>query len=348
MAFELDDAAAAAAVKEVAEESLKEGLKEGTGILDGSPPEISFESTDFQDLPNESTDFDVKSSEISKGDFEVPNEIEKDFSPDKFNNLGEAEDTSGNIETTETAVKEAAEDCFKEDRMEGTVTFDGSLPEVSFESSDFQDLPNESGDIDVKSSEISKGDFEMPNEIEKDFSPGKFNNLGETEKLANNIETTATEKVERTSTFEEQTIDNFKLEEMRPKIEKDMILGSEHDGSVLRRNMEVAMNRESNPEESNAHHIVGRDTPQAAKKLEEFEIDRNDPANGIFLPNSSESPLKGAVHGQGRHTADYSNEVEQRFAGVTTREEALEVLQSLKEDLYNGDLNVHSDIPANK
>ena len=349
MAFGLDDVGAAA-IKEVAEEGIKEvaeeGIQEGTVTLDKPLPEVSFESSDFQDLPYESGDIEVKSSEISKGDFEVPNEIDKEFSPDKFNNLGETEHTTGNIETT--AVKEAAEDGFKEGRIEGTVTLDKPLPEVSFGSADFQDLPLESADVEVKSSEISKGDFEVPNEIDKEFSPDKFNNLGETENPANNIETTATEKVERTSTFEEQTIDNFKLEEMRPEIEKDMILGREHDGGVLRRNMEVVMNRESNPEESNAHHIVGRDTPQAAKKLEEFGIDRNDPANGIFLPNSPESSLKGAVHGQGRHTADYSNEVEQRFAGVTTREEALEVLQSLKEDLYNGDLNVHSDIPANK
>ena len=108
------------------------------------------------------------------------------------------------------------------------------------------------------------------------------------------------------------------------------------------------MQTKSDTEITNAHHIVGRDTPQAAKKLEELGIDRNDPANGILLPDSTESPLKGAVHGQGRHSINYSNEVEQRFAGVTTREEALEVLQSIKEDLYSGDLYVHKDIPANK
>ena len=30
-----------------------------------------------------------------------------------------------------------------------------------------------------------------------------------------------------------------------------------------------------------------------AKKMEEFGIDRNDPANGILLPNDASSPSKG-------------------------------------------------------
>lgn len=156
-----------------------------------------------------------------------------------------------------------------------------------------------------------------------------------------------TEKyIERSSTFEEQTIDNFKLEQQRPEIEKELILGKEHDADVLRYNLEKVTGQ--NPENSNAHHLVGNDTPEAAKKLEEFGIDRNDPANGIFLPDSPDSELKGSVHGQGRHIKEYSEEVEQRFAGVTTREEALEVLQSLKEDLYSGVLPLHYDVEPNK
>lgn len=246
-------------------------------------------------------------------------------------------------DTAVAVVKEIA----KEGLEECAKTLKESFPDISFENSDFQNLPHEyTGQTEF--SGIPKDDFDASNYIEHEFSSDKFNIIGETENPTNNVEAVATETIERTSTFEEQTIDNFKLEEMRPEIEDGMTLGYEHDSNILRKNMEHAMNCESNPEESNAHHIVGRDTPQAAKKLEELGIDRNDPANGIFLPNSPESPLKGAVHGLGRHTADYSNEVEQRFAEVTTREEALEVLQSLKEDLYNGDLSVHYDTPANK
>lgn len=246
-------------------------------------------------------------------------------------------------DATLAVVKKIAEEGLKE----GGEALKESLSDVSFESSDFQKFPHEDSRHEVKPSEITKGDFIAPDNIEEQFTPDKFNNLGETESSANQVETVATETIERTSTFEEQTIDNFTLEEMRPEVEEGMTLGCDHDGGVLRNNMEHAMDCKS-PEQSNAHHIVGNDTPQAAKKLDELGIDRNDPANGIFLPDSPESPLKGSVHGQGRHIADYSNEVEQRFAGVTTREEALEVLQSLKEDLYNGDLSLHYDVPANK
>ena len=165
--------------------------------------------------------------------------------------------------------------------------------------------------------------------------------------LESNIENTE-EATERTSMFEDQTIDNDKLEELRSEIEPNLKLGKEHDGAVLRENLEQSMNIKSNPEISDAHHIVGRDTPQAAKKLKDFGIDCNDPANGILLPNSHESPLKGAVHGKGRHIAEYSNEVEQRMSSAATREEGLDVLQSLKEDLYNGELSLHADAKPNK
>lgn len=161
--------------------------------------------------------------------------------------------------------------------------------------------------------------------------------------VLNSVDEVSSDTVEylESYTFEQQTIDNFVLEEKRPEIEGNMVLGAEHDADTLRHNMSVAMEETPSKEISNAHHIVGNDTPEAAKKLEEYGIDRNDPANGIFLPNSEASPLEGSLHGQGRHIASYSNEVEQRFVNVSSREEALEVLQSLKEDLYSGDLPLH-------
>lgn len=203
--------------------------------------------------------------------------------------------------------------------------------------------------VESEKTKISEEEISVSNsttKIEQEFNPENFNNNDTGE--INNLSSESTVTIERTSTLEDQTIDNFELESKRTEIEDKMILGQEHDGSILRYNLEQAIGTKSDTEVSNAHHLVGRDTPQAAKKLEELGIDRNDPANGIFLPNSHESPLKGAIHGQGRHSLDYSNEVEQRFSGVTTREEALEVLQSLKEDLHFGELNVHRDISPNK
>ena len=73
----------------------------------------------------------------------------------------------------------------------------------------------------------------------------------------------------------------------------------------------------------------------------------SDPANGILLPNDASSPLKGSIH-SGRHLQEYYNTVEQRMTTATTREEALEVLQSLKEDLFSGDLPLQRDVQPNK
>ena len=185
-------------------------------------------------------------------------------------------------------------------------------------------------------------------EIKKEFAPEYFENKFSenfSKETAENMTVENVDTVERTSTFEEQTIDNFKLEEKRSEL--NLELGVEHDSKVLRKNLDEAIGQTSDPEISRAHHIVGEKTPEAAKKLEEFGRDRNDPANGILLPNDAESPLKGSLH-LGGHTQEYYNTVEQRMMQATTREEALEVLQSLKEDLYSGELPLHNEVKPNK
>ena len=145
--------------------------------------------------------------------------------------------------------------------------------------------------------------------------------------------------------FDEQTIDNDKLEEWRnqPENQGKLDLGKEHSSTVLSNNLCEVMETDQ-PENSAAHHIVGNNTPVAAAKLDEFGIDRNDPANGIFLPTSHDSECKGSLH-TGNHLNSYYEEVDRRFQNVSSREEALEVLQSLKEDLYNGDLPLQNDTP---
>lgn len=182
--------------------------------------------------------------------------------------------------------------------------------------------------------------------ISKEFSPSSFEGQEVLESQVDPSESLP-EDIERTSTFEDQTVNNFELEEQRASLEGQFNLGQLHDADVLRGNMEVAMDTQTDRSVSRAHHIVGKETPNAAKKLEEFGIDRNDPANGILLPNDANSPLKGSIH-SGRHLQEYYNTVEQRMAQATTREEALEVLQSLKEDLYSGDLPLQRDVQPNK
>ena len=154
-------------------------------------------------------------------------------------------------------------------------------------------------------------------------------------------------QIERTSTPEKQFVDSKTSEEWKnnPENNGKLELGKEHSGETLRKNMVTVMGE--NPENSAAHHVVGNETPNAAKKLEEYGIDRNDPANGIFLPDSEESELKGSIH-NGRHSREYYDEVERRFQNVSSREECLEVLDSIKEDLFNGDLNVNKDNKYNQ
>lgn len=170
--------------------------------------------------------------------------------------------------------------------------------------------------------------------------------FSETDSNENFEQATPVEAVERTSTFDDQTIGNDVLEDKRPEIESKLDLGQPHNADVLRGNLEIAMDKETDRAVSRAHHIVGNETPNAARAMEAFGIDRNDPANGILLPNDASSPLKGSIH-SGRHLQEYYNTVEQRMAMATTREEALEVLQSLKEDLFSGDLSLQRDVQPN-
>lgn len=129
--------------------------------------------------------------------------------------------------------------------------------------------------------------------------------------------------------------------------ESELDLGKPKSADVLRNNMLTVMGEDGRSIEksfSRAHHIVGDSdyTDVAKKQLEKYGIDINDPMNGIFLPNDENSPLKGTIH-EGRHFKDYCNEVNQRLAGCTSRQDCLEVLDSIKKDLYNGELALYND-----
>lgn len=206
---------------------------------------------------------------------------------------------------------------------------------LSEESGDFSNL---NSDIDCSASASNEMDS-----LREEFPSSAFS---ETDSNENIEQATPVEAVERTSTFDDQTIGNDVLEDKRPEIEGKLNLGQPHNADVLRGNLEIAMDKETDRTVSRAHHIVGNETPYAAKKMEEFGIDRNAPANGILLPNDASSPLKGSIH-SGRHLQEYYNTVEQRMTMATTREEALEVLQSLKEDLFSGDLPLQRDVQPN-
>jgi RHS repeat-associated protein len=96
------------------------------------------------------------------------------------------------------------------------------------------------------------------------------------------------------------------------------------------------------PAEAAAHHIVAGGAEAAAPAravLQRFGIGVNDAANGVFLPASraSTNAAGAAVHST-VHTQAYYQAVNEALAQATTRQEAIQVLSSLRQALLGGGL----------
>lgn len=120
------------------------------------------------------------------------------------------------------------------------------------------------------------------------------------------------------------------------------------DAKVLRKNMLAVMGNDGKYAKNklkngnHAHHIIGNKTPLAAEKLNKYGIDINDPMNGVFLPSSSRSGLRGTIH-RGGHTQDYYDYIEQMFSSCRSKEDCYDVLDKIKNDLYKGKIKLYSD-----
>ena len=130
-----------------------------------------------------------------------------------------------------------------------------------------------------------------------------------------------------------------------------MTFGAEKDAGILRKNMKIVMGDSYKYAEQGgnaAHHIVGggEASAPARKILERYGIDINDPRNGIFLPMSPENILKGTNH-PGRHQDEYFYEVNRRLEEAKSKDHCLEILDVLKEKLYNGKMALQDDLKAN-
>jgi RHS repeat-associated protein len=94
------------------------------------------------------------------------------------------------------------------------------------------------------------------------------------------------------------------------------------------------------PPDSAAHHIVAGDSKMAAfarLKLKSFGIDINDPVNGVFLPASRTSPnLSGAAVHSTLHTRKYYQAVNDAIGQATSKQELIEILNSLRTSLLKG------------
>lgn len=124
------------------------------------------------------------------------------------------------------------------------------------------------------------------------------------------------------------------------------------DAKVLRENMLNVMGEDAKYAKNTlkngnqAHHIIGNSTPLASSKLKQFGIDINDPVNGIFLPSSDRSGLRGVVH-RGGHTQEYYDYIEQMFSQCKSKKDCYEVLDKIKSDLYKGKIKLYNE-GANK
>lgn len=129
-------------------------------------------------------------------------------------------------------------------------------------------------------------------------------------------------------------------------------LGDRARAATLRRNMYAFMDPKMQRIVEafggvDAHHVVEGTDPaaQGTRQLfEEVNLDINDAANGIFLPDGSEASIfKGAAH-LTSHTAEYSQWVYERLLPYRgNREAIIAELTRIKHDLYDGKMSLQGE-----
>ena len=134
-----------------------------------------------------------------------------------------------------------------------------------------------------------------------------------------------------------------------------LLFGREKSGSILRENMKRVMGKDfdkfAGKTGFEAHHLVGVDSRFPSSEvsqniLKKYNIDINDPMNGILLPNNNSSLLKGTIH-HGGHTKSYHDEIARRLQRATNRDECFQILDGIKDDLYKGRLSLYNELKNN-
>ena len=86
-----------------------------------------------------------------------------------------------------------------------------------------------------------------------------------------------------------------------------------------------------------AHHIVAGTSPQAEEAravLEKYGVDINSAENGVFLP--TEKGVSNAEYHPSLHTNEYYLKVNVLLSEADSREDILEILETIKELLLEG------------
>lgn len=122
-----------------------------------------------------------------------------------------------------------------------------------------------------------------------------------------------------------------------------MIIGKPADASILEKNMLAAMppkiRKIVNAFGGKASHHIVEGTDAAARGsrsiLSKFNIDINDAVNGVFLPTDKNSIFKGTLHKTG-HNAEYSKYVYEQLRNCNSKDEVVEKLNKIANELYDG------------
>ena len=86
-----------------------------------------------------------------------------------------------------------------------------------------------------------------------------------------------------------------------------------------------------------AHHIVAGNSPKAAESraiMQMYGVDINEAENGVFLP-TVRGVSEGAYH-PSLHTNSYYDRVNNLLREATCKEDVLDILEFIGEELKNG------------
>lgn len=111
---------------------------------------------------------------------------------------------------------------------------------------------------------------------------------------------------------------------------------SEASADKLRRNM-INANIQEPTYQNAAHHIVAgnaRDASEARQILDNFKININDAANGVFLP--TEIGVSNAAYHPSLHTTNYYDKVNALLRNATSKQDAIDILGQISKALQNG------------
>lgn len=118
--------------------------------------------------------------------------------------------------------------------------------------------------------------------------------------------------------------------------------GSLARGRKARELLAAALGPDDYPVQAEAHHIFGVNefNTELGRRLQLWNIDLNGKDNGVWLPKYDYPGRKASLH-NGRPLGDYTKEVLRRLSEADTREEALAILNRIRDDLLNGDLRIN-------